>query len=47
MVEENDIINRSCWTYPYLAYVISTQICVGLKMCDIYIYECHTYFLTF
>ena len=32
MVEENDIINRSFWIYPYLAYVIWTQLCVCLYL---------------
>ena len=44
MVIKNNILNGSYWTYPYLAYVSWTQVCVWFQMCVIYIYKYHTYF---
>ena len=32
MVKENDLIKRSYWTYPYLAHIFWTQMCLCLKM---------------
>ena len=45
MVIKNNKLNDSYWTYPYLAYVFWTQICVCFQMCVIYIYQYHIYFL--
>ena len=44
MVIKNNKLNGSYWTYPYLAYVLLTQICVCSQMCVIDFYKYHTYF---
>ena len=32
MVKVNDLIKRNYWTYPYLAYMYRTQMCVCLQI---------------
>ena len=45
MAKGNDLMKYIYLTYPYLAYIVSTKMCVCLKMSVIYIAECHLFFV--